>query len=76
MLRAMEKSVNIGPVLWRRLAYFFVLICLAGVGLALLGEWMDWSGGVTFAATVIVGAPISLAAVRETVACLREAAQE
>lgn len=49
----------------RRFAYYFVLVGIAGVLLGLAGKWMDWSHGVSFAVTALVGSGLSLAALRE-----------
>jgi hypothetical protein len=49
----------------RRFAWYFALAGLGGALLGLAGAVMDWSGGLSFVAAVIVGTTISMAALRE-----------
>jgi hypothetical protein len=58
--------------LWRSLGYYFVLTCVAGIGLGLLGNAMAWNGTVSFVALLLVGTPISFMALRRTLSCLED----
>jgi hypothetical protein len=49
----------------RRFAWYFALAGLSGALLGLFGELLSWSDRVSFAATLVVGTAISMAALRE-----------
>ncbi|MGB7686144.1 MAG: hypothetical protein WBL45_10245 [Solirubrobacterales bacterium] len=59
------------PLPWRGVAVYLLILCLAGVGLGILGGLTEWSDGIAFAVTVVVGTPIAFAAIHDTLSWLR-----
>lgn len=65
MLRDMESYLRKRGYSLRRFAWFYALAGLAGVVLGLVGVVTNWSDGVSFAVTAVVGGAISMAALWE-----------